>query len=494
MSKKFSYTLQKSHAKYKAILEKSTNTQQCSYNLPLDLEDELNRLKALDIEKKIGGNISYEAKWNICLGDNILALIGEGYKDKNKVVFMHTEDKLAKNKKFQLIKTAFIKKKDPSYNWFPELYDKNVENLAFVVIVDDANQKIKFDIEITPQFLSNLIATQKVNINISRINAGINKIYYGAPGCGKSFYVHQLLTDARVDTKHIVRTTFHPEYSNSDFVGQIFPSIEKEIDPVSGAEKEIVTYKFRPGPFTIALLRALDTTNMVYLIIEELNRGDAAAIFGDIFQLLDREKDINNNNFCASQYPISNPNIEKFLKDELDLGEDYQLVIPGNLTILATMNSSDQNVFTLDTAFKRRWSFEQISNDIKTDKSHSYKDWYIPGTDVTWEKFLITINEKILKSNQLNEDKRLGKYFVTKECLTETVRKIVDVRDKAQDFAYKVLEYIWNDVCKINRIYWFDTAEYRTLEDVINAFINPPTPSGGTTQDSPLAIFDKLSF
>lgn len=325
---------------------------------------------------------------------------------------------------------------------------------------------------------------------------GANKIFYGAPGCGKSHHVSDMLDEASVAKDNIVRVTFHPEYANCDFIGQILPTVETKTDETTGEEKEIVKYIFNPGPFTLALQTAYDTNDMVFLIVEEINRGNAAAIFGDMFQLLDRVKDSGKPNYCASEYPVSNPNMQKYLiesisdeaiKAELQNG----VFIPSNLTIYATMNSSDQNVFTLDTAFKRRWSFEQISNDINKDTGHAYKTWYVPGTEVTWADFLTKLNDKILDyklQNQTNEDKRLGKYFVTKDCLVDPANIPGDVSEIAQNFAYKVLEYVWNDVCKIGREEWFDTETYKTLEDLIEAFINPKEG------DTPLSVFQNITF
>ena len=320
--------------------------------------------------------------------------------------------------------------------------------------------------------------------NSTRVLGGYNKIYYGAPGCGKSFHVNDLLDKANVPEQNRIRVTFHPEYANCDFVGQILPTIEKRIDKNTGEETEVVKYIFNPGPFTLAIERARQTNDMVYLIIEEINRGNAAAIFGDLFQLLDREKDPTKPNFGESEYPICNVNMQKYL----ELGEDDKLVIPSNLTIFATMNTSDQNVFTLDTAFKRRWSFEQISNNIKDDTEHKYKTYYIPGTDVTLERFLTVINREILNHKITSEDKRMGKYFVSKDCLTETVCAIADAQTEAEMFAYKVLEYIWNDVCKIGKDDWFDTSAYQTLEDVIEAFVHPKDG------ESPLSVFKSITF
>lgn len=326
--------------------------------------------------------------------------------------------------------------------------------------------------------------TADEDVNEEKVLGGYNKIYYGAPGCGKSFLVNKTLNEANVPEKNRIRVTFHPEYANCDFVGQILPTIEKSIDENTGEEKEIVKYIFNPGPFTLAIERARQTNDMVYLIIEEINRGNAAAIFGDLFQLLDREKDPTKPNFGESEYPICNVNMQKYLK----LGEGDKLVIPSNLTIFATMNTSDQNVFTLDTAFKRRWSFEQISNNIKDDTEHKYKTHYIPGTSVTLEQFLTVINGEILSHKITSEDKRMGKYFVSKDCLTETVCDISTVKTEAEMFAYKVLEYIWNDVCKIGKDDWFDTSVCQTLEDVIEAFVHPKDG------DSPLSVFKSITF
>lgn len=301
-------------------------------------------------------------------------------------------------------------------------------------------------------------------ISLSKAKGAYNKIYYGAPGCGKSYYIkHDILEDSGVEESNVFRTTFHPDYANSDFIGQIMPKVNDD---------KSVTYEFNPGPFALALKRCYETDKMVYLVIEEINRGNASAIFGDLFQLLDRVKDSSLDNFGESEYEITNVNLQNFLEKEL--GSEFKNIkIPSNLTILATMNSSDQNVFTLDTAFKRRWAFEQISNDIVADASHPYKEWFVPGTNIPWAKFLKKVNEKILEfkiSNSSSEDKRLGKYFVSKDCLTETAKVIGDCEMEANNFAYKVLEYLWNDVCKLNPEEMFDLSQYQTLEDLIEGF------------------------
>ena len=162
---------------------------------------------------------------------------------------------------------------------------------------------------------------------------GENILLYGVPGSGKSYTIKTKYCD---DFRFMERVVFHPDYMNTDFIGQILPVVR------GNGEDRIITYDFIPGPFTKILKKAfLDQENMYYLVIEEINRGNASAIFGEIFQLLDREVDGN------SSFKITNEMISK----EVFENENEPVYIPNNLTILGTMNTSDQNVFTLDTAF-----------------------------------------------------------------------------------------------------------------------------------------------
>lgn len=291
------------------------------------------------------------------------------------------------------------------------------------------------------------VDTQKVlttfTFRESTINDGQNLIVYGTPGCGKSYYVeHTLLKDYPKD--NYIRTTFFQDYTNTDFVGQILPVVEGEK----------VTYKFNPGPFTLALEKAIRNPEQKFaLVIEELNRGSAASIFGDIFQLLDRKEGV-------SEYSINNVNVINYLKEKFDDEYTFDSIrLPGNLSIFATMNTSDQNVFTLDTAFKRRWKFKKLLNKFETD--HQFKDKFIPGADITWKDFVNGINKFILESSSgLNsEDKQLGVYFVDENLMSETpIDKDVRTEDDdkhIEDFAYKVLEYLWSDVAKFDRSKWF---------------------------------------
>ncbi|MHC6181105.1 AAA family ATPase [Clostridium sp. JNZ X4-2] len=307
--------------------------------------------------------------------------------------------------------------------------------------------------------------------NIERIKGGTNTLLYGVPGSGKS---HTIETNYCNDFSLMERVVFHPDYMNTDFVGQILPTVKGE-----GDEKEI-TYDFTPGPFTRVLKKAINNPGKhYYLVIEEINRGNAPAIFGEIFQLLDRESD------GTSSYKITNHNIasEVFGKKETPI------FIPSNLSILATMNTADQNVFTLDTAFQRRWNMKMIENDV-TKAEHAKTK--ILDTTVTWEKFNTVINEQIITSGATtlsSEDKRLGAYFVTKDILkyysidedkdeiverygikSDDIKKVEGViKDLNSRFGDKVIKYLWDDAFKFSRDDLFESS-YKSLEKVLDDF------------------------
>lgn len=305
---------------------------------------------------------------------------------------------------------------------------------------------------------------------------GYNKIVYGIPGCGKSYYVENKILE-NVDEDNIIRTTFYLDYSNSDFIGQILPVVNESK----------ITYEHIPGPFTRALEMAYKKTNeMIYLVIEEINRGNAAAIFGDTFQLLDRLKKDNKGRLKgASEYPISNQFIEKYFDKkgvEYEVGKIY---IPANLTILATMNTSDQNVFPLDTAFKRRWKMQRIVNSWN---DHKYKDYYIPFTDITWRLFVDKVNNKMLEASDdglILEDKQLGAYFASEDMLVRESKEECPVneknKEKLESFTNKVIEYLYNDVFKFDRDQIFENKRsFNEIWDCINKYDNENFEGSGT--------------
>ena len=313
---------------------------------------------------------------------------------------------------------------------FFEIYKKLLSSIDYYFITsDDADD------------------TNDVNVNDL---IGINKIYYGIPGCGKSFHIEDEVLK-EVDKEHdVFRTTFYLDYSNSDFIGQIYPVV---------GDDGSVSYEEKPGPFTKALERALrKPKKMIYLVIEEINRGNAAAIFGDTFQLLDRlKKDRDGRVAGDSEYPVNNEFIEGYFKKNNVPFNSDKIYIPHNLTLLATMNTSDQNVFPLDTAFKRRWDREKVMTDW--NEVGNIKNLYIPYTDVTWEKFATTINDKMLEDNEdsdvsVSEDKQMGAYFVKENMLSK--EKNTGDKDSLRAFISNVMDYLYNDVTKFNHELLFD--------------------------------------
>ena len=327
-----------------------------------------------------------------------------------------------------------------------------ISNVAFSKIVNKLGNNTEFE-ETTP-----LDIKKPYSFDATKGGAQ-NKVVYGTPGCGKSYYVQNtLLPQLGVNNGDRIRTTFYQDYTNTDFVGQILPKVHTD---------KTVTYEFNPGPFALALKMAIEKPGeQVALVIEELNRGNAASIFGDIFQLLDRDKT------GKSQYSITNVNLQDYLNNcfaEKGFVFD-EIFIPSNLYIIATMNTSDQNVYTLDTAFKRRWQFEKLRNRFTSD--HEYKDFYIPGMPgITWSKLVGDINAFIVNNaNELSsEDKQLGVYFIDRETLCEKVEDCFN-SEKISKFAYKLFEYLWDDVAKFVRSDWFG-SEIKSLDDLIDTYL-----------------------
>lgn len=295
------------------------------------------------------------------------------------------------------------------------------------------------------KFLEYLAAKEET---VPRIKGAENVLLYGVPGVGKS---HEIQTKYCDDPERMERVVFHPDYTYSDFVGQILPRVEKDKD---GNEK--LKYVFTPGPFTRMLKKAQeDPSNHYYLVIEELNRGNAPAIFGEIFQLLDRkdEDEFPAEEVGESEYGISNYDVAK----EVYGDENHPVRIPSNMNILATMNTADQNVFTLDTAFLRRWSTRQIENNF--EKSEHSKDM-IDGTKVSWGTFATVINDMIIDSNTdmvSSADKCLGIYFAKKKELD------------ADKFSEKVLKHLWDNAFRMDPTVIFNES-CKSLEDVVSKY------------------------
>ena len=267
---------------------------------------------------------------------------------------------------------------------------------------------------------------------------GENVIFYGAPGTGKSNRVERIVKDAG---KEPIRTVFHPDLQNSDFFGCLKPRMDGNN----------VRYEFAPGPFMEALAEAYKKPDEpVYLVIEELNRAAAAAVFGDLFLLLDRKDN------GAGEYSVSFPSREsRIWVDEKTGAARERIELPSNLFIYATMNSADQGVYPIDTAFRRRWRQEYLPLDYKKgpDGQVAYFDSDDKRHTVEWREFVEALNVYLINNHTLAiaEDRLLGQWFVKKKELDGSC------------IPEKILLYLWDDLLRHEgRDQIFDTRTITT--------------------------------
>ncbi|MDY4526601.1 MAG: AAA family ATPase [Parabacteroides sp.] len=307
------------------------------------------------------------------------------------------------------------------------------------------------------QFFKSVLPTVSINHNNEDLRtaekASLQQIFYGAPGTGKSHNIKDNVDVKAADEKNLVfRTTFHPDSDYSTFVGAYKPTTTKRAvrnvagDIVRDTNKEevyedCITYSFIPQAFLQAYVAAWNNLDdKVFLVIEEINRGNCVQIFGDLFQLLDRDDE------GASEYPImADKDIAKYLNGNDDEGrfvltnkdgiKDDKLRLPKNLYIWATMNTSDQSLFPIDSAFKRRWDW--VYMPIADAKKNYVIE--IDNDQYDWWSFLEAIND-IIESTTHSEDKKLGYFFA----------KAKDGRITVETFVSKVIFYLWNDVFKDN--------------------------------------------
>ena len=286
------------------------------------------------------------------------------------------------------------------------------------------------------------VITPTVSTSSQDVN---NVIYYGSPGTGKS---HR--ADIETNGKEVQKVTFHPDYDYHSFVGGYKPTMDGDK----------IAYKFVPQIFTKIYVDAwknlvsADETKPFYLQIEEINRGNCAEIFGDLFQLLDRDKD------GFSKYEVTaEEELCKYLLSEKGFGgnhpgiENGKLRFPNNLKIIATMNTSDQSLFPMDSAFKRRWDWIYVPIDtnckfsdftIKLDNKKEFK----------WLKFLEKINEEIFEITK-SQDKQIGNWFIDAQNSGKVISE--------STFVNKVIFYLWNDVFKDEENTIFKSADGKNL-------------------------------
>ena len=285
------------------------------------------------------------------------------------------------------------------------------------------------------------------------VGAGTNKIFFGPPGTGKSTVVKK-----EVGSAPMFRTQFHPEYSHADLIGSYRPVVGSETDAanqVVGHDGVVIArpvnyFAFVPGPLVVTLECAFGSSEHVFLVIEEINRGDCAAIFGDAFQLLDRD------NAGRSEFGIT-PKSEllayfKAKGVNYDIAGDGRLYLPPNLTLLATMNTSDQSLYPMDSAFKRRWEWVACPIDFEqliayTGRVRAFLD--DGKTKWDWIRILELVNKNIVRDRM--EDKQLGPWFI---------KPLKDGLVPWDAFLNKCLFYLWHDVFKDEQL--SDLSPFKT--------------------------------
>lgn len=391
------------------------------------------------------------------LAPGVIWMIGDKYKLVDN--FFLTSQNAAKDgtKKFQLFRAVYNDLRSSKttgcekYDWFVELYDKNLVGNSLLIEVDTDRRKLRLDVEMNA--VKGTIDASKVAGEVT-VSDSMNDnfdicqlIYYGVPGTGKSHRITKKIAETypeyeneNSDCPYVFRTTLHPEYSYYDFVGAIVPVVKK--NPNTN-EREI-SYDFSTGIFTKALCEAFKPENVdkkIYLVLEEMSRANVAAVFGDLFQLLDRSEN------GQSEYKIKNDiiasEILKVAKVQLN-----NIYLPKNLYIYGSVNTSDQNVFVMDNAFKRRFEFEYVGTNPEVDKYGNPLNEFVFYLDankyeIGWNAFYQRFNAYVTKILQLREDKQIGQFFIK--------FKHGEDKKKVEEYNYrqicnKLLQYMWSDI------------------------------------------------
>ena len=401
---------------------------QASYNLPkeffLDAKDKGVLVEtSMDYPRKYDDGNAYilNSNYKFKLGQGVLWLIGEEYKNiENKFIL----SKSGTNNKIITYRTVYnqMSKNDRGYKWFVDLYDKNLAGNKLIFNIDEDRKIFTWDIEFSG-IEQNLTYDDIQPDKDECVEYSHNMIYYGAPGTGKSFDLEKKRKEVLEDDDYYFeRVTFHPDYSYGDFVGTYKPFVEK-----NNENKDEITYKFIPGSFLRVLIKALKDP-----------------------ELLDRDKD------NKSVYSIDiSEDVKKYFKDhKIEL---EKLEIPRNMLIWATMNSADQGVFPVDTAFKRRWDFEYLSLDNNQEENTGYI--HTKTGDYEWNDIRTTINNYLLKEG-INEDKCMGPFFINNESND----------DYTERFKNKVLMYLFEDAARPLRQRIFSDYDVLTFSNIITDF------------------------
>lgn len=374
---------------------------------------------------------------------------------------------------------------------------------------DDISEKYLKYIE-TPKSLQEIKNDGAINEILNFYNFNFlsnekrNLIYFGAPGTGKSYNLNEHMDkflkkyEDNIENNY-ERVTFHPDYTFANFVGTYKPVPKEKLiyTPIPQDEsvdykpimEDAITYQYVPGPFMRTLVKALKNPYEPFiLIIEEINRSNIAAVFGDVFQLLDRDQLFN------SEYPINaSEDLRKYILRELNFqnipeyrqftlknhlnslfGERFEKIsIPSNMFIWATMNSADQGVYPMDTAFKRRWDFEYLGINDGAEKIENViievpESWNIKNNKLSWNDLRVEINKELLRNN-INEDKLIGPFFAFNEYTDNDLSfdKFVSI------FENKILMYLFEDAARPFRKKFFeknDKESYLTYSMLCDKF------------------------
>lgn len=343
-----------------------------------------------------------------------------------------------------------------------------------IEVLDNSEKKNNTQRSAVKKYLQYLIATKEEYMPLI-FNTDIeakyerNRIVFGAPGTGKSYGLKDDCEKLMEDTAgSYERVTFHPDYSYSQFVGTY--------KPVMDADGRSIRYDFVPGPFMRVYVDALksgrtDAPQPHLLLIEEINRAKVAAVFGDVFQLLDRDDD------GVSEYEIqASEDIRRYLAKELGgTADNYKKIrIPNNMFIWATMNSADQGVFPMDTAFKRRWNFEYLGINENEENIQGIGKIQLAGSDepIEWNKLRKAINNKMSSSDfKINEDKLMGPFFLSKKVImSDEEGMIIDSKKFIEAFKSKVIMYLYEDAVKQGKHRFFEGCDSSKYSSVCEAF------------------------
>ncbi len=372
-----------------------------------------------------------------------------------RIEYRKKENDIVYNSDFEIAARKTLKLEDEAC-WFVyamEVINQDELHMKAIIVNDSANETYT-DSDNKKDCWNKLVVNKEKELGNDLCNQNLyQRIYYGTPGSGKSWkikkqYEMRLENEEYVEDygkkMHVIRTTFHPDTDYASFVGCYKPTKDKQ-DP-----KKIV-YEFVPQAFTDAYVKAWNNPDEnYYLIIEEINRGNCAQIFGDLFQLLDRNKK------GYSEYPIkADYDLAEYLLQELGIDNrgiaDGKLCIPANLRIIASMNTSDQSLFPMDSAFKRRWAWEYVPIEYDNPISSQF-EITIGDFKEKWPKFLQNVNEKIKEVTE-SEDKQMGNFFI---------KDSIDVKD----FCDKVMFYLWSEVGKDNYKTQTPIFKWRDYNDV----------------------------